>query len=177
MTNKSIASIALAALVLGALPAAAGQGRHERRDDRLAALAHDLQQATHDLYRGFAQRGHLRSFSQWRTAAALRSLDEQAQRFHASVERRGGEHALSQREFRRLEQAFARVRTSAPALHGPRSLRQGFGRVAELVSRLDTRLARYERHDGHDHARGRDLAHRDGAAGERYAAITWAWRY
>jgi hypothetical protein len=174
MTKKSIVPIALAALVLGALPAAADHRWQERRDDRLAALAHDLERATHDLYRDFAQRGHVRSFGQWRTAAALRQLDEHARRFHAQVERQGARDARARREFRRLDEAFARARHCASALRGSHSLRRGIGRVAGLVSRLDTRLARYDGHDGRDRRRGRELARRDG---ERYAAITWTWRY
>jgi hypothetical protein len=176
MKTRSIVPIALAALVLGALPAAADHRAPQRRDDRLAALSHELERATHDLYRDFAQRGRVRSLVHWRTAAALRHLDEHARRFHVRVERQGARNAQAQREFRHLEEALAVARHRAADLHGGRSLRHGFERVAALVSRVDTRLAHVDGRGRRDH-HGRDLARRDGDSRGRYAAITWTWRY
>ena len=104
MTKKTIVSIAMAALVLGALPAAAAHSSHERRDDRTAQLARELQKATYELYRRVAERGHYRGREQWRAAWALRSLDHQARDFRARVDRYGADHRRTQREFHELEQ-------------------------------------------------------------------------
>ena len=162
MTKKNIVPIAMAALVLGALPAAASDRSHERRGDRAAQLARDLQKATYELYCRVEQRGHYHGWEHWRAAWALRSLDHQARDFRWRVDRYGADHHRTRREFRALEQAFARARHRARGLRHSRHLRDDFERVAHLVRELDTRLAAQAEHRPHDRDyRGRDHDRRD----------------
>lgn len=172
MTKKIIVPIAMAALVLGALPAAASQRPHEKRDDRTAQLARELQKATYHLYCRVAQRGHYRGWEHWRATGALRSLDHQARDFRARVDRYGADHHRTRHEFRELEEAFARARDRARGLHHSRHLRGDFERVAHLVHKLDTRLAAQVEHRPHDRdQRGRDDGRHDRHRHDRYDRV------
>lgn len=170
MLKKTIVPIALAALVLGALPAAAARRSHEGGEHKVKALAHDLQQATRHLYRDAAHRRHYKRWSHWRAMRAVRHLDAQACRFEEYVERYGAADRRSRHEFRQLERAFQVARSRAEELPHARSLRDDFRRVERIVGRLDTRLASVH---GRSHERDRHHRRWD----DRYARLEWSFRY
>lgn len=171
MTNKTIVSIAMAALVLGALPAAASHSSHEKRDDRTAQLARELQQATTRLYSRVAVRGHYRSAAQWRAALVLRSLHHEARDFRSGVDRYGADHPRTRVEFRELTRALGRAQHASELRHS-RQLRGDFERVARLVNTLDSRLAaRAEYRPDDRDRRGRDDYRGDHHRRDRYDRV------
>jgi len=170
MLNKTIVPIALAALALGALPAGAAHRSHEGDEQKVEALAHDLQKATRHLYRDATHRRHFNRWRHWGAMRAVRHLDAKACRFAEYVERYGAADRRSQREFRELERAYHVARSRGDELPHARSLRDEFRRVERIMGRLDTRLA-----SAHGRSADRDRRHR--RWDDSYARLEWSFRY
>ena len=169
MLNRTIVPIALAALLLGGLPAAAAQRSHGGGEQKVKALVHDLQRATRHLYRDAAHGHHFNRWSHWGLMRAVRHLDAHARRFEGYVDRYGSADRRSQREFRELERAFHVAQLHAKETPYARSLRSKFRRVEHIVGRLDTRLA-----SAHGRSAERDRHHR--RWDDRYARLEWSFR-
>lgn len=167
MTQKTIAPIVLA-LVLGALPASAASRFHDedRRNDRethraqqatqegrIQVLAVRLDQATSQLFdeaveskRQTARREQRLSWRERRALHAVRRLEQQADRFHARVERYGASDRRTDGAFQELQRAHQLAVACQDDLRRPRKLRREFERVGELMGKLDRRIAQLDRH-------------------------------
>jgi hypothetical protein len=141
MMTKMIVPIALA-LVLGALPAAAGSRHHERENGKVEKLAYRLESAAGELYRDAARKARHRSWREWRAMHALQRFDRRADRFLEQVVRHGVYHPRTASEFQKLESAFVKAQARRTDLRRARRLRDEFERVEQLMGKLDRRLAR-----------------------------------
>ena len=180
MLKQAIVPIALAALVLSAVPAAAARHARERGDPRVVALAYDLQQATHHMVRHAERRDRFHGWAHWRALRAVRQLDAQARRFQEHAERYGPHHPRTQREFVQLQRALRVVQARSEAGHHARWLRAELGGVERIANRLDTRLAALaerEREHHHHRAKHERSQHDDHERGDSYAHIVWSFRY
>lgn len=157
MKAKTIAPMAMIlALVMAALPAAAAHDS-KRGDDRIEKVARKLGVATDALYCDLASSDARYSWEGRKALRAVRRLDRRAQAFTRHVDNRGfGRYA--QHELRDLERAFDRAERRLDALRIGRDIRKDVRRVAKLMGKLETRVARYDapqrRHRG-DHRRER----------------------
>lgn len=175
-------TVALALAVMATLaPVASAEHVERRQAERLAGLAHDLEEAAHDAYYLTHRYGHgpvardlLRDF---------RSLERAANRFHEEAHYARAPYE-ARRELHRLAERYYEVRYTFRRFHGSSHVRQAFHRInrpMEVLYRFYTgrdlyrddpyarRAHRTERprtrgrdHEGHAGLdRGRHLGHRD----------------
>ena len=162
MKAKALAPMAaMLAFLLAAVPAAAEHRSHDG-DSGIAQLARRIEKTTNELYRDVA-RSRPWGFAHWRSVAALRNLDQRAQRFENRVSRSGIRDDRAQREFRELEQALRYAKGAVRHFRGRAAIERELDRVDRLVGQLDTRIARLERRDD------RRYAQQDRRHGDRYA--------
>jgi hypothetical protein len=141
-------------LILGALPAAAGQRSQRSGDAGLERLSHKLVTATAELRDEMATSRRGWRIHQRYTLRALNRLEHDAKAFHRRVEREGVSDRSTRRAFRSLEASFAAVSERIPATRNRRVLRRDFAQVVALMEKVEARMARADhRRDGRHHAR------------------------
>jgi len=163
MKATKLAPIAMIlTLVLGAPPAAAEHRAHERYDARLERLSQKLAGATEELRHEVAE-----SRRGWRyhKRYALRTLDRlerDAKKFHRRVENKGVTHHATRRAFRHLEESFAAASDRISHRRFRRGIRHDFERVAELMEKVEIRMARLDHGGDHRRHARHDRHHWDG---------------
>jgi hypothetical protein len=165
MTGMKFAPMAMIlTLVLGALPAAAEHRTPQRGDAELERLSIELAKATEELRDEFTESHRSWRFHRPDTLKTLDRLERDAKRFHRRVERNGVNDPATHRAFRQLESSFNAANERFPALKSRLGIRRDFARVARLMERVETRMARidqqrdHRRRASHDH----DGDHADG---------------
>lgn len=149
MMTKMIAPIALA-LMLGALPASAGQRNHraeERHETKIETLAQKLDRATSELYSEARERGRYRGWRELRAVRSLRRLEYRAAVYENRVERHGAESRPAARAWRDLDHAYRVAAAQRDVVCRRRGLQDEFGRVDRLMEKLDRRIARLDSRD------------------------------
>jgi hypothetical protein len=165
MTGMKFAPMAMIlTLVLGALPAAAEHRTPQRGDAGLERLSIEFAKATEELRDEFTESHRSWRFHRPDTLKTLDRLERDAKRFHRRVERNGVNDPATRRAFRQLESSFNAANERFPALKSRLGIRRDFARVARLMERVETRMARIDqqrdprRRASHDH----DGDHADG---------------
>jgi hypothetical protein len=138
------------AVVLGTVPAAAEHPSRSRGDAGLERLSHGLARAAGELRDEFARSRHIGWFQKRAAQRSLDRLQHDAVVFHRSVARKGAVGRDTRRAFRQLEYSFHFASERVPA-RVRRGVRHDLARVAELMEKVGTRMARID--DRRDHRR------------------------
>ena len=136
-----------------------GRSSYEWRVERVAALAHEVEEATERINRTAQSR---RGYLSWEEARALRRLDlleERARHFHQQVERRRTNPRHTEGDFQALVASYQRAEGAVDDLRGWPRVRREFRRLTPLMSELEQCYAQasYRRgpNDGHRYGEGR----------------------
>ena len=121
---------------------------HERKADRFAELALQLERAAHHVHSRAEKYSHHRGWRQARALHALHRLDVQARRFSGRVERG---YTPTAWEMRQLLRSYHRAERRFDGLHAATHLEGDLARVERAVRRLEQVYANLS-HERNQHA-------------------------
>ncbi len=124
--------------VMGALAASAAWAGHPQKNlsKRVQGIAHQLEKATHHLYRAAEHDRHHYGAAEWRALNHLLGLKQEARHFHRQVERYARNPYHTEADYRRLVRVYYRAADRMRYLHARGRVLRDFYRVEALMSDL-----------------------------------------
>jgi hypothetical protein len=159
MTAK-LTKLAIVAIAIGLASTMLVEARvrYEQRDP-LVMLTYDLEESTRDVMRDVARRNRHVNRREELALQRLHELQRETRQFRRDIFRHGAWSFRVRNDYEELQQAFRRARKATASIRPFRRGLFGFGRVTEVMRRLDytyeRRLAFYRRYNRrHEFDRG-----------------------
>lgn len=133
MTRFPIMTAALALLV----PAAAGAAHPEPGQmERVAILAHQVEDAARHVHRAAERRSHHGDYWEERGLVRLHEFEDSARHFHRQVESYRADPYHTEADFRRLVRSYRRAQEGLHWIHPDRHVRRDFRRAEQAMEEL-----------------------------------------